>query len=110
MVTLSVCGREWSPGRYQLAEIDVELLPATTFLDHLLAPHGHIAGPKLKEREEEDVTFGFEIAKQLSALNVGQTVVVKNGTVLAVEVAEGDEVEAGQVVCVVAQDAPDPGA
>ncbi len=73
----------------QLAEIQVELLPATTFLDHLLAPAGHIAGPKLKEREEEDVTFGFEIAKQLSALDVGQTIVVKNGTVLAVEAFEG---------------------
>jgi DUF1009 family protein len=73
----------------QLAEIGVELLPATTYLDHLLAPNGHIAGPKLKEREEEDVTFGFEIVKQLSALDVGQTVVVKNGTVLAVEAFEG---------------------
>lgn len=73
----------------QLAEIGVVLLPATTYLDHLLAPNGHIAGPKLKEREEEDITFGFEIAKQLSALNVGQTIVVKNGTVLAVEAFEG---------------------
>ena len=73
----------------QLAEIGVELLPATTFLDHLLAPAGHIAGPKMKEREEVDVAFGFEIAKQLSALNVGQTIVVKNGTVLAVEAFEG---------------------
>ncbi len=73
----------------QLGEVGVELLPATTFLDHLLAPSGHIAGPKLKEREEGDVTFGFEIAKQLSALDVGQTIVVKNGTVLAVEAFEG---------------------
>jgi UDP-2,3-diacylglucosamine hydrolase len=73
----------------QLAENEVELLAATTFLDHLLAPCGHIAGPKLKEREEEDITFGFEIAKQLSALDVGQTIVVKNGTVLAVEAFEG---------------------
>ena len=73
----------------QLAEIGVDLLPATTFLDHLLAPAGHIAGPKLKEREETDITFGFEIAKQLSALDVGQTIVVKNGTVLAVEAFEG---------------------
>ena len=73
----------------QLAEHGVKLLPATTFLDHLLAPVGPIAGPKLKEREEEDITFGFEIAKQLSALDVGQTVVVKNGTVLAVEAFEG---------------------
>ncbi len=73
----------------QLAGHEVELLPATTFLDHLLAPAGHIAGPKLKEGEESDVAFGFEIAKQLSALDVGQTVVVKNGTVLAVEAFEG---------------------
>jgi len=73
----------------QLAASGVELLPATTFLNHLLAPGGHIAGPKLKEREEADVSFGFEIAKQLSALDVGQTIVVKNGTVLAVEAFEG---------------------
>lgn len=73
----------------QLAENGVELLPAATFLDHLLAPEGHIAGPKLKEREAEDVSFGFGIAKQLSALDVGQTIVVKNGTVLAVEAFEG---------------------
>ncbi len=73
----------------QLAELQIELLPATTFLDHLLAPAGHIAGPKLKAREEGDVSFGFDIAKQLSALDVGQTIVVKNGTVLAVEAFEG---------------------
>lgn len=72
-----------------LAESGVELLPASTFLDHLLAPEGHIAGPKLREREAQDVAFGFAIAKQLSALNVGQTIVVKNGTVLAVEAFEG---------------------
>jgi DUF1009 family protein len=65
------------------------LLPATTFLDHLLAPSGSIAGPKLQEREEADIAFGFAIAKQISSLNVGQTVIVKNGTVLAVEAFEG---------------------
>ena len=73
----------------QLSEIGVELLAATTFLDHLLAPRGLIAGPKLRDREEDDVSFGFEIARQLSALDVGQTIVVKNGTVLAVEAFEG---------------------
>ncbi|MEO6871651.1 MAG: hypothetical protein ABI233_05460 [Chthoniobacterales bacterium] len=46
----------------QLGNSEIELLPATTFLGHLLAPIGHIAGPKLKEREETDIAFGFEIA------------------------------------------------
>ncbi len=73
----------------QLAGNGIELLPATTFLEQLLAPNEQIAGPKLKERELADIDFGFAIAKQLSALDVGQTIVVKNGTVLAVEAFEG---------------------
>jgi hypothetical protein len=73
----------------QLAAVGVELLLATTFLEHLLAPNELIAGPKLKERELADIAFGFEVAKQLSALDVGQTIVVKNGTILAVEAFEG---------------------
>jgi UDP-2,3-diacylglucosamine hydrolase len=73
----------------ELAKIDVELLPATSFLAASLAPAGLIAGPKLSRREEEDVDFGWKIAKEIARLNVGQTVIVKNGTVLAVEALEG---------------------
>lgn len=72
-----------------LAKIGVPLLPATTFLENELAPAGHIGGPKLKDREIEDAAFGLRIAKETSRLDIGQTVVVKNGTVLAVEAFEG---------------------
>lgn len=72
-----------------LQKIGVRLLPATTFLDDHLAPEGHIAGPKLKDREVDDATFGMRIAKETSRLDIGQTVVVKNGTVIAVEAFEG---------------------
>ena len=65
------------------------MLPATTFLDQLLAPVGLFAGPKLSRREEEDITFGLEIAKEVERLDIGQTIIVKNGTVLAVEAFEG---------------------
>lgn len=80
-----------------LAKIGVELLPATTFLEDQLASAGHIAGPKLRDREVEDATFGLRIAKETSRLDIGQTVVVKNGTVLAVEAFEGtnDAIERG---------------
>src|SRR5204863_7477954 len=40
-------------------------------------------------REQRDVEFGFRIAKEVSRLDIGQTVVVKGGTVLAVEAFEG---------------------
>ena len=73
----------------ELAKIDVELLPATTFLEDSLAPSGLIAGAKLSRQEEGDVDLGWKIAKEIARLNVGQTVVVKNGTILAVEAFEG---------------------
>jgi UDP-2,3-diacylglucosamine hydrolase len=73
----------------QLAEAGVQLLPATTFLEQDLASPGLIAGPELSRREQKDVEFGWKIAKEIARLNIGQTVIVKNGTVLAVEAFEG---------------------
>jgi DUF1009 family protein len=73
----------------ELARIDVDLLPATTFLEDCLASAGLIAGAKLSGREEEDVDLGWKIAREMALLDVGQTVIVKNGTVLAVEAFEG---------------------
>lgn len=74
---------------HQLELVGVELLRATTFLDHHIASAGHIAGPRLKKRYIDDVEYGFSIAKESSRLDIGQTVVVKHGTVLAVEAFEG---------------------
>jgi UDP-2,3-diacylglucosamine hydrolase len=73
----------------ELARIDVDLLPATTFLENSLAAPGLIAGAKLGPREEEDVDLGWQMAKEIARLDIGQTVIVKNGTVVAVEAFEG---------------------
>jgi UDP-2,3-diacylglucosamine hydrolase len=73
----------------ELAKVDVDLMPATSFLEDQLAPAGLIAGPKLSRREEEDVDLGWKIAKDIARLDIGQTIIVKNGTVLAVEAFEG---------------------
>jgi DUF1009 family protein len=73
----------------ELGKIDVDLLPATTFLEDSLAPAGLIAGSKLSRREEKDVDIGWKIAKEVARLDIGQTVIVKNGTVVAVEAFEG---------------------
>jgi DUF1009 family protein len=73
----------------ELARIDIDLLPATTFLEDCLASAGLIAGAKLSRREEEDVDFGWKIATEIARLDIGQTVIVKNGTVVAVEAFEG---------------------
>lgn len=73
----------------ELARIDVDLLSATTFLEDSLASPGLIAGAKLSRPEEEDVDLGWKMAKEIARLDIGQTVVVKNGTVVAVEAFEG---------------------
>jgi len=73
----------------ELEKVGVGLVSATTYLDEHLATPGLIAGPKLKSRYLADLDFGFRIAKETSRLDIGQTVVVKNGTVLAVEAFEG---------------------
>ena len=73
----------------ELGRAGITLLPATSFLEDCLAPVGLVAGRKPSRREEEDVAFGFEIAREISRLDIGQTVIVKNGTVLAVEGFDG---------------------
>jgi DUF1009 family protein len=73
----------------ELEKIGVTLLPATTFLEKFLVAEGLMAGPKLSRREKLDVDFGWKIAQKIAALDIGQTVIVKNGTVLAVEGFEG---------------------
>lgn len=73
----------------ELEHDGITLLPATTFLDDLLPAAGSVCGPALSDRQKEDAAFGFRIAKEVSRLDIGQTVVVKKGTVLAVEAFEG---------------------
>jgi DUF1009 family protein len=75
----------------ELAQAGVFLLPATTYLEHLLAGSGHLAGPAPGRRQLDDVAFAMRIARQVSALDIGQSVIVRHGTVLAVEAFEGTD-------------------
>ena len=73
----------------ELAKVEVDLLPATTFLEDWLAQPGLIAGPKLSHRQEHDVELGWDAAKEIARLDIGQTIIIKNGTIVAVEALEG---------------------
>jgi UDP-2,3-diacylglucosamine hydrolase len=73
----------------ELEKIGCPLILATTYMDEYLAGTGHLFGPRPKARIEEDLRYGHDLAKEVSRLDIGQTVVVKNGTVLAVEGFEG---------------------
>ena|SRR3984957_12162891 len=75
----------------ELKKDGVELIEAIPWLEPLMPAIGFSLGPKLSADQQEDVAFGFRIAKEVSRLEIGQTVVVKNGTVLAVEGFEGTD-------------------
>lgn len=75
----------------ELKKDGVDLVDATPWLVPLMPGKDFHMGPKLSAEQKADVEFGFRIAKEISRLEIGQTVVVKNGTVLAVEGFEGTD-------------------
>lgn len=75
----------------ELKKDGVELIDATPWLKPLMAAGAFQLGPKLSTEQKADVEFGFKIAREISRLEIGQTVVVKNGAVLAVEGFEGTD-------------------
>ena len=75
----------------ELAKDGVELISAAPWLTSIIPGPGYQAGPKPSAGEWEDVEFGYGIAKEISRLEIGQCVVVKGGTVLAVEGFEGTD-------------------
>lgn len=75
----------------ELQKDGITLLPALTFLEDEVAGEGHLYGPAPGERDWEDIRFGQRLVKQTSALDIGQSIVVRRGTVLAVEAFEGTD-------------------
>jgi DUF1009 family protein len=75
----------------ELKRDGVELIEAIPWLKPLMPGAGFQIGPKLSEAQRADVEFGLRLAKEISRLEIGQTVVVKNGTALAVEALEGTD-------------------
>lgn len=76
----------------ELAKDGLELVPHAPFLARILPEPGVLTrrGPDAAERAA--IQFGWPIAREIARLDIGQTVVVKEGTVLAVEAFEGTDV------------------
>ncbi|MEL6106140.1 MAG: UDP-2,3-diacylglucosamine diphosphatase LpxI [Planctomycetota bacterium] len=65
--------------------------PATELAPELLVDEGHLIGKPLTEKQRRDARFGWQIAKQMGGLDIGQSITIKDGTVLAVEAVEGTD-------------------
>jgi DUF1009 family protein len=75
----------------ELAREGIAVQESTALLSSLLTPAGLLTGRPLTPDEEKDIRFGFRLAKELGRLEVGQCVVIKAQTVLAVEALEGTD-------------------
>ena len=75
----------------ELRAIGAELLPAYCFMETEMPAAGTLGRRAPDERELADIRLGAKVAKVTSGLEIGQTVVVKEGTVLAVEGFEGTD-------------------
>jgi DUF1009 family protein len=58
--------------------------------EHLAKP-GLIAGPRPPLHLSADIKFGWPLAKVLARMNIGQSLVVRKGTVMAVEGFDGTD-------------------
>jgi DUF1009 family protein len=76
------------------AEIESEGIPiveSTLFLSSLLTPPGALTKTAPSPAQWADIRKGFAVAKALGSFDVGQSVVVRGGIVLAVEAIEGTD-------------------
>ena len=74
-----------------LAEAGIELLDSTDFLQSHLVEEGTLTERAPDERESDDIAHGWKVAKALAAHDIGQSVVVKDRAVVAVEAMEGTD-------------------
>ncbi|GAB6192727.1 LpxI family protein [Desulfocastanea catecholica] len=69
----------------------IKVLESTLYLRHLLFPVGVITRKKPNKKQRLDIEFGWQNARAIGKLDIGQCVVVRNCTVLAVEAIEGTD-------------------
>ncbi len=75
----------------EIENVGLELLPASSFMQDYMPVAGCLTARAPDERELNDIEIGRRTIKDTSHLDIGQTVVVKEGMVLAVEAFEGTD-------------------
>ena len=73
------------------AKAGLMVLDSTRFLKTILPKKGILTETKVPADVEADIRYGYELAKAIARMDIGQTIVVRNKTVLAVEAIEGTD-------------------
>lgn len=84
-----------------MAKQGIQIKPSTFLLPELITPQGCWTKRKPDKAEKKDIEQGWKLAKEIGRLDIGQCIVISNGTVLAVEAIDGTDatIERGAGLC-----------
>jgi UDP-2,3-diacylglucosamine hydrolase len=69
----------------------ITMVPATDLVPTLIMKEGTLTRRQLTPYQISDIQYGWQIAKEMGRLDIGQTVAVKGRAVIAVEAVEGTD-------------------
>lgn len=75
----------------KLKENGLDLVSAVTFLCEFLPQKGTLGAQEPTSDQWQDIWFGLHLAKEIAALDIGQTVAIKNKAIVAIEALEGTD-------------------
>lgn len=75
----------------ELSSEGIELIDSTYFLQDYLPQVGTLTEREPDAREREDIEYGLEIVREVSRLDLGQTVVIRGKACVAIEAMEGTD-------------------
>lgn len=75
----------------ELAKLGITVLDQTIFIKNLMAPRGVLGKVQPDEALISDVEYGYKIAKEMGQLDIGQSVVIKDRMIMAIEAIEGTD-------------------
>lgn len=75
----------------ELEKDGLNVVDQTKYLKPLMPKVGVLTKKSPTEEQKADIAFGFKTAKAMGALDIGQTVVIKNQAVMAIEAIEGTD-------------------
>uniref|UniRef100_A0A7C4AJ02 LpxI family protein n=1 Tax=Thermodesulfovibrio aggregans TaxID=86166 RepID=A0A7C4AJ02_9BACT len=75
----------------ELSNEGIKIVEISEICPQMLMPEGVLTKKRPSKEEWKDIEFGFEVAKRIGELDIGQTVVVKERAVIAVEAIEGTD-------------------
>jgi len=73
----------------EFEKLGIRMLPASCYMDEYIPGAGVLTQRAPDEREMRDIALGHQVARDICGLDIGQTLLVKDGMILAVEAFEG---------------------